>query len=162
MRDRGRRVGREMRRLVLVDIENVAGGGLRTAAAAAWARGVVDAAIPAAPGEHVIVGVSSVDGLFHAKNSWPQARVVLGLGRDGADHALLEVLDHENVGARFSNVVIASGDGIFAEAAAELARQGVTVTAFGWRRGMASRLRLAASDVAFLDDRHANEVGVAA
>ena len=71
----------------------------------------------------MIVGVSSIDGLFHAKNSWPQARVVLGVGRDGADHALLDVLDHEDVGARFSRVVIVSGDGIFANAAAELARQ---------------------------------------
>ncbi|MEO6470258.1 MAG: hypothetical protein ABIR57_00435 [Aeromicrobium sp.] len=153
---------REARRLVMVDLENVAGGGLRTTAAAAWARRVVEEAATVVPGEQVIVGVSSKDGLFHAKKAWPQARVVLELGRDGADHALLDVLDSEAVGERFGRVSIVSGDGIFAEAAAELGTQGVTVTVLGWRRCMASRLRLAAGVVAFLDDRRSSEGGVAA
>ena len=162
MSGRGHRVGRELRRLMLVDIENIAGGGLRTPAAAAWSRRAVEAALAVVPGEQVIVGVSSIDGLFHAKNSWPQARVVLGLGRDGADHALLDVLDHEDVGARFSSVVIVSGDGIFADAAAELSRQGVTVTAVGWEMCMAARLRLAAGRTVLLDTPHARDVWVTA
>ena len=81
---------------MVVDMENITGGGLRTTAAAAWARRIVETAVAVVPGEQVVVGVSSIDGLFHAKKSWPQARVVLGLGRDGADHALLDVLDHED------------------------------------------------------------------
>ena len=156
------RYRRDERRLVLVDVENVAGGALRTAAAAEWARRVVEDAVIVLPGEQVVIGVGTFDGVFHAKRAWPQARVVLMPGRDGADRALLDVLCSESVGERFGRVSIVSGDGIFAEAAAELGTQGVTVTAFGWRRCMASRLRLAAGGVAFLDDRRSSEGGVAA
>lgn len=156
------RYRRDERRLVLVDVENVAGGALRTAAAAEWARRVVEDAVMVLPGEQVVVGVGTFDGLFHAKKAWPQARVVLMCGRDGADRALLEVLCNESVGERFGRVSIVSGDGIFAEAAAELGTQGVTVTAFGWRRCMALRLRLATGRVVLLDDRRSSEGGVAA
>ena len=145
-----------------VDLENVAGGALRTAAAAEWARRVVEDAVTVLPGEQVVVGVGTFDGLFHAKKAWPQARVVLTCGRDGADRALLDVLCNESVGERFGRVSIVSGDGIFAEAAAELGTQGVTVTAFGWRRCMAARLRLAAGGVVLLNDRRSSEGGVAA
>jgi len=154
--------GDEARRLVIVDVENVAGGAIQTTAAAAWARRVVEEAATVVPGEQVIVGVSSVDGLFHASKAWPQARVVLGFGPDGADHALLEVLRDESVGERFGRVSIVSGDGIFAEAAAALGSQGVTVTAFAWGACMSSRLRLAARRVVLLDDRHSSQVGVTA
>lgn len=153
---------RQGRRLLVVDVENVARGGLRTAAAAAGAKQLVDQALAVLPGEQVIVGVSSVDGLFYAAKAWPQARVVLGFGPDGADHALLDVLHNESVGERFDRVSIVSGDGIFAEAAAALARQAVSVTAVGWRVGISARLRLAAARVELLDDHHPSGVGFAA
>lgn len=153
---------REGRRLVLVDIENVVGGALRTAAAAAWSQRVVASALSLAPGEHVIVGVSSVDGLFHAKRSWPQARIVVELGCDGADRALLDVLCNERVADRFDRVSIVSGDGTFAEEAARLGQKGVAVTAAGWRMCMAPRLRLAAHQTLLLDEVGANRFGVTA
>ena len=156
------RYRRNERRSVAVDVENVAGGALRTAAAAEWARRVVEDAVIVLPGEQVVVGVGTFDGLFHAKDAWPRARVILRCGRDGADRALLEVLCNESVGERFGRVSIVAGDGIFAEAAVELGTQGVAVTVFGWRRCMATRLRLAAGGVALLDDRHSSEGGVAA
>lgn len=150
------------RRLVIVDVENVAGGALRTPAMATWARRVVDRAASVAPGEQVIVGVGTKDGLFHAKRAWPKARVVVRLGQDGADRALLEVLGSESVADRFGALSIVSGDGIFAEAASALSGQGVDVTAFGWSEGMSKRLRLAAERVIYLDDLQAREVVVAA
>ena len=107
-----RALGREARRLVLVDLENVAGGSLRTLEAAVWAMQVVETALVVAPREQVIIGVSSIDGLFHAQTSWPRARVVLGFGRDGADHALLDVLRDEGVAERFGHISIVSGDGV--------------------------------------------------
>lgn len=153
---------RRGRRLLLVDVENVVRGGVRTAVAAAGAKRLVDQALAVVPGEQVIVGVSSVDGLFHAAKAWPQARLVVRFGPDGADHALLDVLHNESVGERFDRVSIVSGDGIFADAASALARQAVSVTAVGWRGGIAARLRLAAARVEFLDDHHPSDVGFAA
>lgn len=153
---------RRGRRLLVVDVENVVRGGVRTAVSAAEAKCLVDRALAVLPGEQVIVGVSSVDGLFHAAKAWPQARVVLGFGPDGADHALLDVLDDESVGERFDRVSIVSGDGIFADAASALARQAVVVTAVGWRGSIAGRLRLAAARVEFLDDHDPSDVGFAA
>jgi hypothetical protein len=47
---------------------------------------------------------------------------------DGADLALLDVLQHEDVAERFTHVVIGSGDHLFAEEAACLAAQQVCVT----------------------------------
>lgn len=153
---------RGSRRLVLVDIENVAGGGLRTAAMAAWARNVVQEGVAVEPGEQVVVGVSAVDGLFHAKQAWPEARVILGFGHDGADHALLDVLCSESVADRFDQVAIVSGDGIFAEAAAAIGSQGATVTVFAWDECMSKRLRLAAKQVVLLTDSRPSEAAVSA
>lgn len=155
-------LGREARRLVLVDLENVAGGSLRTLEAAGWARQVVETALVVAPSEQVIIGVSSIDGLFHAKTSWPRARVVLGFGRDGADHALLDVLHDEGVAERFGHISIVSGDGIFAQAAAQLGGQGLVVTAAGWRDHMSARLCLAVNHTLLLDERVRNHVGASA
>lgn len=157
-----RALGREGRRLLLVDLENVGGGSLRTPAMAAWATRVVTEALAVVAGEQVIVGVSSIDGLFHARRSWPHARVVLGWGRDGADHALLEVLHNERVAERFGRVTIVSGDGIFADTAAALGHQGVAVTGAGWREGMSARLRLSVQRTVLLDDRFVGELAVAA
>ena len=49
-------------------------------------------------------------------------------GHDGADLALENVLSSENVEERFSEVVIVSGDGLFANQAARLRSLGVRVT----------------------------------
>lgn len=156
------RAGREGRRLVLVDIENIAGGSLKTPGAASWSRRVVEKALAVAPDEHVIVGVSSISGLFHAKNAWPQARVIPRFGRDGADLALLDVLYDEGVAVRFDRVSIVSGDGIFADIAARLGQNGVAVTAASWRRCMSPRLRLAVTETVLLDEPHFSEFGVTA
>jgi len=72
-------------------------------------------------------------------------------GRDGADRALLEVLA-ENIAARFAEVVLVSGDGIFADAIAAVAGQGIHTTVIAHRDGLSRRLELAANTVQFLPD----------
>jgi hypothetical protein len=44
---------------------------------------------------------------------WPGPQYLLRSGPDGADLALLAVLDTDNIAARFRDVVIGSGDHIF-------------------------------------------------
>lgn len=140
------------RRLVIVDIENIALGPLHSTREASEARASVQASIGVRAGDLVVIG-SDVSGVLHAAQAWSGVRYVMGQGVNGADLALLDVLCNENVEDRFTEVVIASGDGIFADAAAALARVGIQVTAVGHRGHMARRLRLAASRVVFVQTR---------
>src|ERR1700689_3399028 len=71
-----------------------------------------------------VVVASSHLTLLSAALGWPHARSRIRSGPDGADLELLDVLLYERVAARFSRVVIGSGDGAFARAAASLAAPG--------------------------------------
>jgi len=84
--------------------------------------------------------------------SWPGPQYLLQSGPDGADLALLAVLHHDHIAARFPRVVIASGDHIFAPAVTDLETSGCHVT-IATRRGHLSRtLQLAAShQIIYLD-----------
>lgn len=138
------------RRLVVVDIENVAGGALTTKAMASWARSVVESALNVVEGEQVIVGTSHV-GLFNAKDAWPRARFKVRSGPDGADLELIDVLTTERIEERFDEVVLASGDGLFAGIVSHLGRCGVMVTVASWSASLSAQLRLAAGGVVYLD-----------
>ena len=139
------------RRLVVVDIENVAGGAVLTEAMAEWARNVVVSALAVVEGEQVVIGTSHI-GLFHAASVWPSARVKARSGADGADLELLDVLTAEHIEERFDEVVLVSGDGIFADAVARLGGAGVTVTVASWTDSLSARLRLAAGRTVYLND----------
>lgn len=141
---------RHGRRMVLVDVENLVGGGVQTVESAAWTRMRVEQALGLEGDEHVVIGTSHF-GAVSAKLAWSQARVVMKSGQDGADLALEEVLLTENIAGRFETVVIVSGDGHFTNAVAMLARHGVHVTVAGWRGRVAAGLRLAASTTTYLD-----------
>jgi hypothetical protein len=83
---------------------------------------------------------------------FPGARHLWRSGPDGADLALLEVLENENVDQRFGQVTLCSGDGIFAETAVHLARAHVDVTVIARAGQLSRRLELAASQVIKLPD----------
>lgn len=95
------------RRLVVVDIENIAGGALTSAAAVVWAKQTLRHAVHLERADHVVIGTSHV-GLLTIGCAWPDQRYVVRSGPNGADLALLEVLG-ENLPARFGRVVVASG-----------------------------------------------------
>lgn len=78
-------------------------------------------------------------------------RLLLGSGPNGADYALLEVLMGEALPSRLSRVVIGSGDGIFAESAAQLSRLGTRVTVVSRTAALSARLNLAAAEVIYFD-----------
>ncbi len=83
--------------------------------------------------------------------SWPGARYLIRSGENGADLELLDVIRHEHVAERFSHVVIASGDGIFAPEGAGLVAKGCHLTVASRRDALSKRLRLAAHRVIYLD-----------
>jgi hypothetical protein len=119
----------------------------------------------------VVAGVAPMDqeviASSHrcAKSAWFEwrttARRLVRSGIDGADRALLEVLENEQPGRRYSRVVIGSGDGIFAEPAARLQASGINVTVVTREHSLSRRLRLATLDVRFLDGPLAEGAAVA-
>ena len=136
---------------MLIDVENVVGGPCSTEACARWARRRLEDELGRF-GERwtdqVWVGVDA-GGLRSVAWEWRGGRPVEGYGADGADRALLELLT-DDVPCRFERVLIASGDGIFADATAALAASGVHVTVVAHECGLSRRLRTAASEVVLL------------
>jgi hypothetical protein len=136
------------RRLVLVDIENIAGGACLSANAVRTVKSKVIDAANIGEADHVVIGTSHI-GLLEVGCNWPGIRYVVRSGPDGADLALLEVLS-ENVPARYGEVVLASGDGIFADALSELESEGVPTTVIGRTGAVAGALKMAASRVVYV------------
>jgi hypothetical protein len=109
----------------------------------------------------LLVGVGALDQVVIAsshralKNTgcwWPGARYLVRSGRDGADHELLDVMDHERIAVRFCRVTIASGDGVFAPGAAGLVTAGCQVTVVSRRGGLSGQLALAVGwSVTYID-----------
>ncbi len=133
------------RTLHLIDIENLAGTALPAADEIRACRAEYEAAFVKA-GDLVVIACSHA--AFPVVGwEWPHGRHLVRSGPDGADLALVGVLDHERVSDRFSSVVIGSGDGIFASEAARLASLGVDVTVVSQPRSLARRLRMAAHHV---------------
>jgi hypothetical protein len=138
------------RRLHLVDVENLLGCP-RPAAVEVLAcrQRYADLAQPTGWDQCVVAcnhGAGAEVGF-----SWPGVRLLWRSGPDGADLALRDVLTHENVADRFKDVILASGDGLFADPVSELARAGVHVTVVANRRSLARRLELAAAAVIYFD-----------
>ena len=92
-------------------------------------------------------------GFINVALGWPHARYRVRSGPDGADLELLDVLEHEDVAARFSHVVIGSGDWRgSAGRLASLARGGASGSPGRAGRGsLAAVLARAAQDVVYLD-----------
>jgi hypothetical protein len=90
---------------------------------------------------------------FAAAHGWPGARVLVGHGPDGADRALLEAASPEDIAARFDNVIVASGDGVFTQLVALLRLRGLEVTVVARRESLSRRLgRVASRVLVFSDD----------
>ena len=140
---------RGCRALVLIDIENLAATPSPTMAEVRAVKAGLETLVPGFNDVQRIVACS-----HHAAPAvafeFPGARHLWRSGRDGADLALLHVLENEHVDERYGSVIICSGDGMFAEVAAWLAGRGVDVTVNSRPGHLASRLRLASRYVQYL------------
>lgn len=138
------------RALHLVDIENLAGTGRPDERHVARLCRAYAARVGIGPLDQVVIGCNHM-AMPAAWHGWPGARYLVRSGPDGADTELLAVLAGEDVAARFPQVAIASGDGIFTPAAAGLAAAGCQVTVVSRSAALATALRLAAPRVIYLD-----------
>src|ERR1700689_1510847 len=100
------------RALHVVDIENLAGAAIPSLDLVSEGQGLYLACLGFGGADRGVPGASHL-GLLNAGLGWPHARYRVRSGKDGADLALIDVLEHENVATRFSHVVIGSGDGRF-------------------------------------------------
>lgn len=137
------------RGLHLIDIENLAGGGKPSFEQIRVVQGIYVGHVTFGVMDQVVVASSHLT-LLSAALGWPHARYRIRSGPDGADLELLDVLLYEKVAARFTRVVIGSGDGAFARAAASLAAAGVQVIVVSRPDSLSSRLAFAASEVIYL------------
>ena len=140
------------RQVILVDIENLVGGAVMTASSAHWARTQLEAVTEISPDAHVIIGTSHI-GLFPTRDVWPGKQYLIQSGPDGADLALLEAIDDLLVN-RYDEVVLASGDGIFADAVSRLTAHGLDVTVVAHHGRCAARLRMAAHRTIYMQNNH--------
>jgi hypothetical protein len=138
------------RSIHLVDVENLLGGAAFTKGDAAATAAVYASVATVAARDHMVVA-SSHFAAPAAWFGWGHARRVVRSGPDGADLALLGIIENENLAVRFDRIVIASGDKIFAEAAARLQGVGAKVTVVSRVDSLSRQLRLAVRDVRYLD-----------
>lgn len=135
------------RTLHLVDVENLLGTANPDPRRVAPLAVAYCAAANVGPRDQIVVASSHICARS-VWYGWPTtARRLVASGPDGADHALLGVLAAEQVAERFGRIVIGSGDGIFANAAARLQAAGTDVTAVCGAGAVARRLRLAVRDI---------------
>jgi hypothetical protein len=138
------------RALHLIDIENLADNPIPGLIDVLLVRYRYHKGVGFSANDQAIVGCNHL-AFRHAGFSWPRARYLVRSGKNGADLELLDVIRHENVAERFSHVVIASGDGIFAPEAAGLVAMGCHLTVVSRRAALSKRLRLTAHRVIYLD-----------
>jgi len=150
-----RRVERERhipagRSLHLVDLENLIGGPCRGRGSLAEGMASYCAAAPVQLGDHVVVAVNP--GLaLDAGLVWRTARLLSRSGPDGADQALLEqISDRSWIAARYDRIIIGSGDGIFASAAADLRALGIAVGVIAPANALSRQLRRVASFIRYV------------
>lgn len=136
-----------------IDIENLVGSGRPAEATVAALRTAYLAVVKVRPLDQMVVACNRAS-LVDVGFGWGprHAHYRVGVGHNGADWELLGVLECEGVADRFRQVVIASGDGIFAPMAARLAAAGCDVTVVSRRASLSARLELAAQRVVFLPE----------
>jgi hypothetical protein len=137
------------RTIHLIDIENLAGSALPDLSQVSQLRTFYREQVGLGDLDQVVVACNHL-AFEHAGFGWPDARHLVRSGPDGADLALLDVIYDENVAGRFAHVVIASGDKLFAYAAAWLAGLGRQVSVVGRRGSVSTSLKLAAHEVIYI------------
>lgn len=132
-------------RLILIDIENYNGGPISSLAQSRWCHRTLLTWIEPQAADLVILAADETT-VTHLHGDWGCHRILAGHGRDGADLRLLDVLD-ENIADRFHEIVLVSGDRIFAERISQLAGAGIPTTVYSHAHCLSKRLAFAATTV---------------
>ena len=131
------------RSLHLIDIENLTGSPSPSREDVRWYQLAYEA-LHIGPVDQVVVACSH-RAAPNVRFGWQGGRHLWRSGKNGADLALLAVIEKERVAECFNSVILASGDGIFADAIARLGEQEVDVTVVSRPESLSRSLRMAAS-----------------
>ena len=135
---------------VVVDLENLCGSSDHVPALYSKAYQSLNTLVTLDGAQVVVaVGISAWNKCPNLGFAWPNSRLLVGRGIDGADIRLVEDLLDEPQARRSSHVVIASGDGRFATAARELRESGVHVTVVAPAMKLSRRLRENADELLY-------------
>lgn len=132
-------------RLIAIDIENYNGGPVTSKAQAKWCYRTICNWIKPEDNDLIVVAADA-STMTNLHEEWRSHRMLAGYGENGADLRLLESLD-ESIADRFNEVILVSGDGIFAQKISQLAVQGIRTTVYCHKYGLAKRLAFAATTV---------------
>lgn len=139
-------LNKKTRRLHLIDVENLIGDPRPTDSDVRTCQARYSSLVGTEGPDQVIVACNH-GALLAVGCGWPHSRYLVRSGPDGADLALLGVLDHEGVEDRFDEVVLGSGDGIFTSAVVALHRSGIPVTVVSRPGSLSNQLRMVATHV---------------
>jgi uncharacterized LabA/DUF88 family protein len=131
---------KEGRTAFIVDIDNLCGSGLAPKQMVEGAVGAIHNRYRPTENDLVYCAATAL-AAYHCKAIWPGCTVRVGRGQDGSDLRLLKDADPKWLAERFSRVVIASGDGIFATLATDLIGLGVRVEVAVGNGGVSSKLK---------------------
>lgn len=138
------------RRIVLIDVENIVGGGVSVSEQVQGAQAAIAAAVVPRNGDQVVIACGRFSVEVVGFEWRGPRRLVFRAGTNGADLELLDILETERVGARFTEIVLVSGDGIFAEVVSRLGLH-ADVTVASRAESCSRRLRMAAKRVLDID-----------
>ena len=124
----------------IVDIDNLCGSGLAPKQMVEGAVGAIHNRYRPTENDLVYCAATAL-AAYHCKAIWPGCTVRVGRGQDGSDLQLLKDADPKWLAERFTRVVIASGDGIFATLATDLIGMGVRVEVAVGNGGVSSKLK---------------------
>lgn len=139
-------------RLVLVEIENLMGGVVKTTEQLRRVQSALYRAIDHRPADQIVLacGRLSADVVGFDWNG--PHRLILRSGPQGPGLGLLEILESERIDERFPEVVVASGDGMFSNVVSRLAASsGVDVMIVARTGACSPSLRMAAARTVDLD-----------
>lgn len=136
------------RRLVLADVENLAGSGDPSLCEVVQVR--QDVLCLLADSRQILLHIACSHHAAQAvRFGWPEGHHWWRSGRDGADMALLESVS-DRLLLQFDELIVGSGDGIFAQLAAQAASLGLRVIAVSRPEALSARLRLAVEEVRYI------------
>ena len=119
------------RSLTLVDVQNIAGRGLFTDQESMNVRSIIRMIVPARQYDQTVVATGP-GTVFEVGLTWPDAKLLVGYGENGADYALQErIKDTQWITDRFDHLYLASGDHEFIVEIAAFASVGFPVTIIG-------------------------------
>lgn len=139
------------RKLHLVDVENLCGGSHIESALLPKRMDEYERVVEAAEIDQMIVACSP-QLMVATKSRERGAQVLIGLGVDGADDALLGAVGVADLAQRFDEVVIASGDHAFRSLARMLRLAGVAVTVVSRASALSRELAGAASRIVYMSE----------